>query len=184
MENKRRTNEEQMKNKAYFKRLQHSIDNEGALAAFVHYLTNLDLSDFDPTKKPITQELINQKLLSLEGVAGYMKEVLDAENWILKKHADYPADGKPLVDSQKIGTAEFIDYFQSYDKHADKHSALKQKAVKGTIREIFKSAKEDRIGNLQAIKFPAVDVMRQEFQTYLTHDIPEWNLPTNMNGDK
>jgi hypothetical protein len=179
-----KVSEEQMQNKPYFNRLWHSIEKEGALAAFVHHLTNLDLSDFDPTIKPVTQELINQKLLSLEGVVGFMKEVLDADNWVLVKDSNYPVEGLPLTDNQKISTADYADYFKLYDKHVEKHGALKQKAVKGAIFEIFPSATEVRIGNLQAIGFSTVDVMRQEFQTYLTHDIAEWNLPTNTNGDK
>ena len=179
-----KVSEEQMQNKPFFNRLWESIECDGALEAFVHYLTNLDLSDFDPTIKPITQELIVQKLLSLEGVAGYIKEVLDAGNWILVKDNNYPSEGLPLTDNQKISTKDFADYFKLYDKHAERHSPLKQKAVKGAVFEIFKSATEHRIGNFQGIEFSTVDVMRQEFQTYLTHDITEWNLPTNMKGDK
>jgi hypothetical protein len=102
----------------------------------------------------------------------------------LKLKLDDMIQVQPLTDNQKISTADYADYFKLYDKHVEKHGALKQKAVKGAIFEIFPSATEVRIGNLQAIGFSTVDVMRQEFQAYLTHDIAEWNLPTNTNGDK
>ena len=38
-----------------------------------------------------------------------------------------------------------------------------------------------RENDKRGIQFPVLDIARQEFQSYLTHDIEDWNLPTQKN---
>ncbi len=182
-----RVSTEHEKDTVYFGKFWKAIHDTDELEAFVHHLRTKDLSEFDPRTKPITEELINQKLLSLKGFGRYLKEVLDEENFVLTSSAYVSVEGVPYVDEPLITTAKLKEYFTLYDKKAENWGALQQKQIKGVIKKIFPSAKVDdsqRLDNKRAIRFPSLDVARQEFQRYLGHDIKEWNLPTTTNGDK
>ena len=107
-------------------------------------------------------------------------------NFVLASSAYVSVDGVPYVDEPLITTAKIKEYFTLYDKKAENWGALQQKQIKGLIKKIFPSAKVDdsqRLDNKRAIRFPSLDVARQEFQIYLGHDIKEWNIPTATNGE-
>ena len=173
-----RVSDKQKQNRSYFGKLLHAIDNTDALPAFVHHLTTLDLTEFDPTKRPITEELKNQKLLSLSGVARYLKEVLDTENFVLVKDDKVPIGGVPYIGRPRILTRDFHEYYTLYDKSAERHAPLQQKAIKSKVKELIPSASDYRANDKHGIEFPVLNIARQEFQSYLTHDIEDWNLPT------
>ena len=181
-----RVSTEYAKDTEYYGKFWKAINDTDELEAFVHHLRNKDLSDFDARSRPNTEELTNQKLLSLKGLGRYLKEVLDEENFVLNASSYVSVDGVPYEGEPLITTAKIKEYFTLYDKKAENWGALQQKQIKGLIKKIFPSAKTDdsqRLNNQRAIRFPSLDVARQEFQTFLGHDIKEWNIPTATNGE-
>lgn len=66
----------QQQNTTYFKKLWHQL-NTGGKARLLWELLNHDVRGFDPFKIPQTQELVKQKLLSLDPVSEWWHEKLD-----------------------------------------------------------------------------------------------------------
>lgn len=62
----------------YFKRYFSWLHQNGA-AYLMHYLLNLDISDFNPRKAPATQALLDEKLASLEMPLAFMYSELSKE---------------------------------------------------------------------------------------------------------
>lgn len=178
-----RVSEAQMNNPIYWEPFWDAINNSGALDAFVYYLANKDISRFNPRVKVVTKELIRQKELSMTGVSSFLRQVLDAANFLLVRSNDYSVDGVPYEDEPRIPTIDFLEYYKLYDKTAERHRPLKHNQVKEQVKTIIPSVEFARKDNRQALQFPTLDVARQEFQRHLTHDIPEWNLPTNTKED-
>lgn len=60
----------------YFNRYYQWLENGGA-SCLLHHLLNLDISDFNPHKAPVTQALIDEKLISMKDVQHWFYEYLD-----------------------------------------------------------------------------------------------------------
>lgn len=80
----------------YFNDYYQWLDNSGA-SYLLHYLLNLDISDFNPHKAPVTQALINEKLESMTDVQHWFYECLvHARNG--KKPLPVSINSKELVE--------------------------------------------------------------------------------------
>jgi hypothetical protein len=60
----------------YFKRYFDWLNNNNGVEHLMHYLLNLDITDFDPRKAPSTQALLDEKLANLSMPLAFMYEEL------------------------------------------------------------------------------------------------------------
>lgn len=149
-------------NKAYFDALHEWVDNGGA-AALLWYLQNLDISEFDPRRAPVTKALIEEKLANLSPANTYVLEQL--------------TQLKPFTDAPRIETEQLISVFIEW-AHNNGDSLSKPQAASSlgktlTRIGVKKIGRTDR-GNGQVFyEFPPLVDMRREFAAMFGHNASE-----------
>lgn len=91
--------DEKAQEKEYFDRLHHWINNGGA-SHLMYYLLNVDLTDFDPRRAPITDALMDEILSNLPLLEGFIYSELCRE--------------EPFKGQATIFAREEIDNFMNY----------------------------------------------------------------------
>ena len=148
---------------AYFAQLSVAIDDDQVIAAMIHDLLQIDLSQFDIRSRPLTVEHANQKLKSLSGFDRFWCEVLMSGNFTF---------GQFNVDPWKLGdfvsTDKLVDDFNSYDKRSQKFAPTQSKEVSDAITRLCPSAvKARKVVNKsqqRGYKLPSLTTARQEFE--------------------
>ena len=100
-------------NHAYFKKFNEALTDGSQLAAMVDYLYEKDLTDFNVRTKPKTNELLIQKLKSLDGFSRYWYEVL------CRGFIDVATTGGGLYaweDAQFISSENLSDHYREFQK--------------------------------------------------------------------
>ncbi len=148
---------------AYFAQLSAAIDDDQVIAAMIHDLLQIDLSQFDIRSRPLTKEHANQKLKSLSGFDRYWFEVLMSGNFTL---GQFNADPWKLGDF--VSTDKLVEDFNSYDKRTQKFAPTQSKEVSDAITRLCLSAvKARKVVNKsqqRGYKLPSLTTARQEFE--------------------
>lgn len=100
-------------NTAYFKKFNDALLGSSQLAALIDYLYDRDLTNFNVRKKPHTDELIIQKLKSLEGFPRYWFEVLS------RRFIDVATIGGSLDswdDTQFVSSEKLCEHYEAFQK--------------------------------------------------------------------
>lgn len=150
---------------AYFDRLSAAIEDDQVIAAMIHDLMQMDISDFDIRSRPITKEHANQKLKSLQGFDRYWFEVLTSGNFSLGQfHA------APWKSGEFISTGKLVDDFNSFDKRSQKFAPTQRKEVADAVARLCPSAIKDRTmvnrSQQRGYKLPTLAIARQEFEKF------------------
>ncbi len=149
----------------YWDKLEAEMQN-GGIAAMVHDLLAMDISNFNVRHKPETQQLIEQKLHSLSPIARWWFDTLD--------NGDITGEGEW---SDFIMTSAII---QGVSELAGKRLFKKPGAI-DVLREMAqlcpsatKHQQGSRFGRNRGLKVPSLEQARLEFQQYIGGMI-EWS---------
>ncbi len=156
---------------AYFSDLCNSFEDGHTVAAFVYFLLNLDISNFNVRTRPKTEEHNSQKLKSLKGFERYWYEVLKTREF---DPGDIDTDiwDEPVF----MATGEFVANYKKADRHAGKYDAVQSGVVAVSIKNLCPSAMRGtkRVGELSAVKtqkrgfdLPDIETARKEFEAYI-----------------
>jgi hypothetical protein len=152
----------------YFDAVNDALDDDAVIAAMMHDLLNLDLTDFKIRKRPLTEEHLSQRLQSLGGFERYWYEVL--QSGMLDRFTEWD---KPRF----ISTKHLTDFYKDYDKNAGRYNPIQQQHIASTLKSICPSAIQARkkVLNIQerGYDLPDIKLARKEFETMLGTSV-EW----------
>ena len=148
----------------YFGQLNEALNDCVTVPAFAYYLSNLDISSFNPRNKPQTAEGFEQKRRSLTGFARYWYEVLDKGSFDLGCSPSSSYEEEIFVSSQSL-----IQRYTNYDQDAEKYAAIQARTIREEIKVLCPSADtKKRQDNKRGILFPEIDIARKEFEAYIS----------------
>ena len=150
----------------YFDAVNDALDNDDAIAAMMYDLVNLDLTGFNIRKRPLTEEHLSQRLMSLSGFERLWFEVLQSGRFPARYHG-YTDWGQGIF----ISTDNLIDAYTEYDKNASRYHPIQSQQIATALQTICPSAKKARptiSGKQQrGYDLPDIAVARKEFEMML-----------------
>lgn len=153
----------------YFDAVNDTLDDDAVIAAMMHDLLHLDLTDFNIRKRPLTEEHLSQRLQSLSGFERYWYEVLQSGTIDRLTEWDKP---------RFISTKYLTDYYKEYDKNAGRYKPIQQQHIASTLKSICPSAIQARkkLNNIQerGYDLPDIKLARKEFEMMLGTSV-EWD---------
>lgn len=156
----------------YFSQLAEAIADPTSVGAFVHHLQGLDLRSFNVRKKPNTNQHLQQKIKSLQGVYRYWYEVLLAGDF----DAGVNQFGFETVWTGQIfmPTTDLTRHYTTFNKNAQRHQTVQSGDVLSTIQKLCRSAETARqlchqngsSNKVQkrGLKLPDLSTARAEFE--------------------
>jgi hypothetical protein len=142
--------------------------NGSELNAFVYELCNRDISKFNPRLRPEVEELIDQKLMSLQGLERYIFEILSTEK----------------IDLQDWREGEFLssEYlkgsYEGYSKGISKYSIVQSREISSVIKRILPDLTKTRQNyngrSCRGYIFCSIDAARSNFEKYIKGKI-DWS---------
>jgi len=152
----------------YFDAVNDALENDDVIAAMIYDLINLDLTEYNIRKRPLTEEHLSQRLQSLSGFERYWYEVLQSGMF-----DGYQEWDKPQFKS----TQSLIDKYKEYDKNAGKYNPIQQQQISSSLKTICPSAATARkkVFNKQerGYDLPEINIARKEFEAMLGTSV-EW----------
>ena len=190
-----RVSEKHKKDFEYFAPLNEAFKNEDILGALVMELLCLDISNFNVRAKPDTEELLNQKLLSLDGFDKYWFEVLQSGSFranIPKTRSGY--DAFQNIDfycshwwnsGEFIATNEVKELYLLYNRNAEKYGPLSSELLSKNILKLSPNIEPTRKRinkelRLRGYCLPPLHQARADFENYIggmcdwKQDLKEW----------
>lgn len=164
----------------YFDAVNNALENDDVIAAMMFDLMNLDLTEFNIRKRPITEEHLSQRLQSLSGFERFWFEVLQAGGvtyrWDgLLQRRSFTSWNQPIF----ISTESLIEAYKEYDKNATKYQPLQSQQLASIIKTICPSATSTRQTNLgkqeRGYQLPDLKTARTEFEKSLGTSV-EWEV--------
>ena len=154
-----------------FTELHDSFGDGSTVSAFVYYLSNLDIDDWNPwSDRPRTSELIEQKLKSLEGVDEFLFECLQNAEVPSSRNRYDSSTPKTWNGELRVGTKNFKEAFVDYNKNAQKYkpvslSQLHSDCIKRIPSAYKKQFREHSSSpKIRGIIFPSIHQSREEFE--------------------
>jgi len=163
-------------NYAYWKLLYASIE-AGEVEAMVHELLAMDLSSFIPGKKPVSKELLSQKIHSLPSFPRFWFDALWQGE--VSRIGSYPST--PRYEEWQCGdfwtTNDILEVYEHKSKSERYKTRLTGKDIADALRQICTSAKADRKmmnrERASGYELPDLAIARNEFEVYLG-DVITW----------
>ena len=148
---------------AYFDQLSAAIEDDQVIAAMIHDLMHMDISNFVIRSRPLTNEHAQQKLKSLQGFDRYWFETL--MSGIL---CQGPHNSDDWREGEFATTESLIKGLNNYDKRGQKFSPPTSKEIADAISRLCPSATKGRHQVFRTpqrgYKLPALAVARKEFE--------------------
>lgn len=151
----------------YFSDLEDHMRN-GGLAAFLHFLLNLDLSKFNIRRVPNTAALERQKLLSLEPLEAWVY------NLLAQGYFNATDEGWQKNQERAALTAAFAEYVKATGK---RHVNVCTNTVGKGLRRLFPGLVDKRETNHPRRRiwvFPELDEARQNFSNFVGLEHTQW----------
>lgn len=147
----------------YFRQLAKAIDDDSVIAAMIHFLINVDLTNFNVRVRPLTNEHGAQKLRSLQGFDRYWYEVLTTGNFGCGQYA-----ANSWQTGGFIPTRIMLQGCIDYDKRAQRYAALQTSEISRALGRLCPSALAGRkkFQNTQQRGYllPSLIIARKEFE--------------------
>ena len=166
-----RVSEARKNDQSYWKALYSEIDN-GGVQAMVHDLLAMDLSEFNVRAKPNTEELLEQKLQSLEPIARWWYGCLvDGALCGNGKWQDLAADLDEEVNwpdfvatDAAISCVMDVTGGKVYRKPSSQDIV---KALKKLCPSAVSGQKDQRLGRKRGLELPPLEQARADFDRYI-----------------
>jgi len=149
----------------YFGALANVLQDGAEVNAFVHQLLNLDISTFEPRDRPKTAEAINQKILSLSGLARYWYEVLVQGEFSIG--CEFIYRDTSWTEPKFIRSADIKQCYLRSNKQAERYESIQERAIYSELEKICPSAQKTREDNRHGLSLPHIDVARAEFEQWI-----------------
>jgi hypothetical protein len=158
-----------------WKALYDEIDN-GGVAAMVHDLYAMDLSEFNVRAKPATKELLEQKLLSLQPIERWLYDCLDSGAFETSKYSD-------ILDENGGEWTGFLSTESAIEGIMNTaggkiHRRPSAKEVVKTLKKICPSIVQDqrKVGSKRprGLVLPTLKQARIEFEQYIGASV-DWS---------
>ncbi|WP_028869649.1 DUF5906 domain-containing protein [Psychromonas arctica] len=150
---------EKANDREYWKEFNRLINNGEFTSAFLHYLLNMDLTDFDPFNAPMTKELIEQKISNFSMVDEYFYEELNTES---------PFNNEKRTPST-ILMKRFIEWIKAAEYQDNKGLKVKDRAARSLLaKKLIKlgfkkiGLRADRNGGIY-YETPNIQILRKTF---------------------
>ena len=157
-----RVSEARRGDRSYFGQVHNAIDSPEIIAAFVHHLHSIDLSNFNVRDRPKTDELVVQKLSSLKGFDRFWHEVLQSGN------LDPVGALDPWYEARFVSTASLIKAWKGYEGRVRQFIAPQASEIRKALNRACPSS---FIGRMQVQdvqgrgqNLPLLSVAREEFE--------------------
>ncbi len=151
----------------YWKVLYDEIEN-GGVAAMVHDLYAMDLSEFNVRVKPATKELLEQKLSSLPHIERWWHDCLDCGSFETGKFLSYDDDGREWTD--------FLSTDMAIDGIMDTAGGkmFKKPTANDVVKTLMKICPsiikgQRKVGSVRrrGLVIPSLQQARAEFEQYI-----------------
>lgn len=157
---------------SYFSQLCAAIEDPTVIGAFVEFLLNLDITNFNVRERPETQEHAAQKLQSLDGFDRYWYEVLTTGDFTGRE------SGAELWDESVFKpTSVLARKYRDFDKQAERYRTIQESQVSGALRKLCPSARATRQKyplcgpeakqQKRGFQLPGIAQARKDFEGYL-----------------
>jgi hypothetical protein len=151
------------------------------LSAFVDHLQSRNLALFDPTKRPSSAALIDQRVKSLTGFDEWWHSVLQTGE--LDTSGSFGSDAISELKVQSsvfVGTALLVSSYQTFARAHDlREKSVTEKTLKDRLKVLCPSAqcmRKQQAGNQnRGYGIPALPVARSEFEKFIGGP-HEWSL--------
>jgi len=151
----------------YFGQLKKTLNDGVTVPALAYYLTNLDITKFNPRSKPQTAEGFEQKRRSLSGFARYWNEVLDKGSFDIGGD-HYPVGPVSYEEEVLVLSQILTKKYKDYNQKAERYEAIQAKTIRTEIKVLCPSADTTkRKDNKRGILFPKIEVARKEFEAFI-----------------
>ena len=158
----------------YFGQLKKNLNDGVTVPALAYYLTNLDITKFNPRSKPQTAEGFEQKRRSLSGFARYWNEVLDKGSFDIGGD-HYPVGSVSYEEEVLVLSQILTKKYKDYNQKAERYEAIQAKTIRTEIKVLCPSADTTkRKDNKRGILFPKIEVARKEFETFMRSKV-DWD---------
>jgi hypothetical protein len=167
---------------AYFGQIAAFIEDEKTVGALIYYLQRKDLTTFNVRAKPNTNEHLEQKLKSLQGVARMWYEFL--VNGTLGETAGIFDEQDDWSDRVFLPSCEIKQRYITFNRNAERHQTVQIADVTKTIRELCPSARVSRQVSkptgalkgrqLRGLLLPCLDDARLDFERVIGGKI-DWD---------
>lgn len=164
--------------KLYFDAVNNALEADNVIASMMYDLMNLDLSDFNVRKRPITDEHLSQKIQSLSGFERFWFEVLQAGGFTQRWDGLLQQKGfTEWNHSMFISTESLIEAYKEYDKNATKYQPLQFQQLASTLKTVCPtviSTRQTHHGKQErGYQLPDLLTARTEFEKSLGTSV-EW----------
>jgi len=153
---------------AYWDKVHKAIDDPAVIAAMVHDMLSLDLSNFNVRQRPKTEAHTDQRLRSLSGFDRYWFEVLQTGCFWPGSPGE---PSKPWQDPRFVSTKTMLEGWKEYEKRTRHYTALQERDVHQALQRLCPSAKRDRQMNPTVLErgqqLPALPDARNEFAQFM-----------------
>lgn len=153
-----RVSESRKDDHAYWKQVNHEIEN-GGVEAMVHDLLAMDLTEFNVRAKPHTTELLEQKLLSLGPIQRWWYECL--HNGGMEEDDSWP-DFVPTVDMVAA-----VCNLNGGKMHRKPSTVDVVAALKKLCPSVVANQKDNGLGRKRGLDLPPLEQARAEFYAYI-----------------
>ena len=167
---------------SYFGQIAAFIEDEKTVGALIYYLQRKDLTTFNVRAKPNTNEHLEQKLKSLQGVARMWYEFL--VNGTLGETAGIFDEQDDWSDRVFLPSCEIKQRYITFNRNAERHQTVQIADVIKTIRELCPSARVSRQVSkptgalkgrqLRGLLLPCLDDARRDFERVIGGKI-DWD---------
>jgi hypothetical protein len=159
---------------AYWDNVHKAIDDPAVIAAMVHEMLSLDLSNFNVRQRPKTEAHMDQRLKSLSGFDRYWFEVLQTGDF----NPGSPGEPmEPWQDPRFVSTKTLLEGWKGYEKGARLYTAPQERDVHQALKRLCPSAERDRQTKSKkperGQQLPSLPDARNEFAQFMGGNI-EW----------
>lgn len=156
----------------YWANITKALKDPAQLSALMYELATIDLSGFDVTVRPITNENLTQKLRSLNGFERYWYEVLSTGNL----HSNKYSSNNNWVSPTFTSTSDLQDGYKNYDRQAERHRPIQGDQIKDSIKRVCPSASRGRCNTykVRGYDLPSLAKARSDFEKYIGGK-PQWD---------
>ena len=175
-----RVSSEYKQNLDYFDQLHHVIENGDEVAGLLHYLSNLDIKGFNPKRRIITQEHIEQRIQSLKGFERFWYEALQNDGFYISS-TSYGVIRNDLIEWEEtpffVATETLLLSYSQYDKKAQRYESIQSRQIAKMINKLCPDAKPTKQKPSQYEKekrgyqLPGLLKARQCFESYFKCNI-------------
>jgi len=168
-----RVSNERLGDHDYFSKLYAAMDDLVQLGAFVNFIANMDITNFNFRAKPNTNELLDQKLKSLKGFDRYWYEVLCTGDINVNVNGEFD----PLIEwegAMFVSTANLIKNYKQYRSKLRQYEAIQSTEIRKGLSKWCPSAEFDRREQKRGYKLPSLNDARTAFDVAIGGKI-DWD---------